>query len=156
LLLRRIGIELYEKYPVYLDRSVRSYALKLVHPSTILMESLDCMAGCVSNKLKHEILYLQTMLGFYWALFAERATGLTVREQVFSPGASGLTFFILAVLVFAYASLIPIMNGESTDARSWGPFNARAERWNGRLAMIGFAALIIDEMFRGSPVFPMY
>lgn len=75
-------------------------------------------------------------------------------EQLFKPGQTGLVFFVALVQIFAYASVVPIMNGESTDARSWGrPFNARAEQWNCRLAMIGFAALIIDEMFRQSPVF---
>ncbi|CAM6085505.1 unnamed protein product [Calypogeia fissa] len=93
------------------------------------------------------------MLGFAWAFFAEKATGLTVMEQLFAPGAVGLPFFIVMVQLFAYASVVPIINGESTDARKWGPFNARAERWNGRLAMIGFAALIVDEMIRQSPVF---
>ncbi|BBN05677.1 hypothetical protein MPTK1_3g15090 [Marchantia polymorpha subsp. ruderalis] len=88
------------------------------------------------------------MLGFVWALSAEKWTGLTVIEQIYNPTTSGLVFFVGAVQVFTYASMIPIMNGETTDARSWGPFNARAERWNGRLAMIGFAALIVDEMIR--------
>ncbi|CAM6106293.1 unnamed protein product [Calypogeia fissa] len=93
------------------------------------------------------------MLGFVWAFLAEKATGLTVAEQVFSPGTTGQIFFIAMVQVFAYASLVPIINGESTDARSWGPFNAKAERWNGRLAMIGFAALLIAEFVRQGPVF---
>ncbi|BFI30468.1 hypothetical protein MPTK2_3g12510 [Marchantia polymorpha subsp. ruderalis] len=92
------------------------------------------------------------MLGFVWALCAEKLTGLTVMEQISNPATSGLIFFVGAVQIFTYASLIPMMNGESTDARSWGPFNARAERWNGRLAMIGFAALIIDEMIRQGPL----
>ncbi|BFI10619.1 hypothetical protein MPTK1_3g15970 [Marchantia polymorpha subsp. ruderalis] len=92
------------------------------------------------------------MMGFVWALCAEKLTGLTVMEQIFNPATSGLVFFVAAVQLFTYASMVPIMNGESTDARSWGPFNARAERWNGRLAMIGFAALLIDEMIRQGPL----
>ncbi|KAG6557072.1 hypothetical protein Mapa_000998 [Marchantia paleacea] len=92
------------------------------------------------------------MIGFVWALCAEKLTGLTVMEQIFNPATSGLVYFVGAVQIFTYASMIPIMNGESTDARSWGPFNARSERWNGRLAMIGFASLLIDEMIRQGPL----
>jgi len=93
------------------------------------------------------------MLGMVWAFFAEKATGLTVVEQLFNPTTSGLVYFVGAVQLFTYASLVPIMNGESTDARSFGPFTARAERWNGRLAMLGFLSLVITELIRGMPVF---
>nr|AAK59377.1 early light-inducible protein ELIPB [Syntrichia ruralis] len=93
------------------------------------------------------------MLGIVWAFFAEKATGLTVIEQLTAPGQTGLPAFIGAVQLFTYASLIPIFNGESTDARSFGPFTARAERWNGRLAMLGFFSLIVTELFRTVPVF---
>jgi hypothetical protein len=50
---------------------------------------------------------------------------------------------------------VPIMSGESTDARSFGPFTARAERWNGRIAMLGFLGLVIVEAFTHSAVFGM-
>jgi hypothetical protein len=93
------------------------------------------------------------MLGMVWAFAAEKATGLTVAEQLFNPATSGLVYFVGAVQLFTYASLVPIMNGESTDARSFGPFTARAERWNGRLAMLGFLALVVTELIRGVPVF---
>ncbi|KAG0556898.1 hypothetical protein KC19_11G087100 [Ceratodon purpureus] len=93
------------------------------------------------------------MVGLVWAFLAEKATGLTVFEQLYTPGQTGLVFFVGAVQLFTYASLVPIMNGESTDARSFGPFTARAERWNGRLAMIGFLSLVVTEMFRHAPVF---
>jgi hypothetical protein len=93
------------------------------------------------------------MLGFVWAVVAEKMTGLTVLEQLFSPASAGLVYFVGAIQLLTYASLVPIMSGESTDARSFGPFTAMAERWNGRLAMIGFSALIVTELFTHSPVF---
>ncbi|MCO5564625.1 hypothetical protein L7F22_018290 [Adiantum nelumboides] len=92
------------------------------------------------------------MVGFVWALVAEKMTGLSVMEQLFNPATSGLLWFAGVVQLFTLASIIPFANGESTDARRWGPFNAKAERWNGRLAMVGFAALIIDEMIRQGPL----
>ncbi|KAH8943860.1 hypothetical protein BDL97_13G077500 [Sphagnum fallax] len=93
------------------------------------------------------------MLGFAWAVVAEKMTGLTVLEQVFTPGTTGLVYFLGAVQLFTYASLVPIMNGESTDARSFGPFTAKAERWNGRLAMIGFFSLIVTELYTHTAFF---
>lgn len=95
---------------------------------------------------------LQAMVGFVWALVAEKMTGLTVMEQLFNPGTSGALWFGAVVQLFTLASIIPFVNGESTDARRWGPFTARAERWNGRLAMIGFATLLVDEMIRQGPL----
>ncbi|KAI5079310.1 hypothetical protein GOP47_0004789 [Adiantum capillus-veneris] len=92
------------------------------------------------------------MVGFVWALAAEKLTGLSVMEQLFNPATSGLLWFAAAVQLFTLASVIPLAKGESTDTRRWGPFNTQAERWNGRLAMIGFAALIVDEMIRQAPL----
>jgi hypothetical protein len=74
------------------------------------------------------LLLLQAMLGFAWAVLAEKLTGLTVVEQVFNPDTLGLVYFLGVVQLFAYASLVPIMSGESTDARSFGPFTANTSR----------------------------
>lgn len=93
------------------------------------------------------------MVGLVWAVAAEEFTGRTVMEQLTAPGQSGLLYFLLAVQVLTYASLVPIMAGESSDARRFGPFTARAERWNGRMAMVGFFSLLVTEMFTHSAIF---
>ncbi|KAG0626393.1 hypothetical protein M758_2G122300 [Ceratodon purpureus] len=97
------------------------------------------------------------MVGFVWALVGEKITGLSVIDQVFSPGSTGLIWFLASVQILTYASLVPIFNAkESTDARSFGPFNAKAERWNGRAAMIGFFSLIVTEAFLQAPILKLF
>ncbi|KAL2643271.1 hypothetical protein R1flu_010858 [Riccia fluitans] len=92
------------------------------------------------------------MVGIVWAAIAERMSGLTVFDQLYTQG-TGLVFYVAIVPLIAYASIVPMLNGESTDARRFGPFTARAERWNGRLAMLGFLALLFTENYIHSPVF---
>lgn len=94
------------------------------------------------------------MVGFVWAVIGEKVSGLSVIDQVLSPGSTGLIWFLASVQILTYASLVPIFNAkESTDARSFGPFTAMAERWNGRAAMIGFASLLLTELFIQGPLF---
>ncbi|KAH7428051.1 hypothetical protein KP509_10G073200 [Ceratopteris richardii] len=112
-------------------------------------ESLFAVDGAAPETINGRM----AMLGFVWAYAAEKMTGLTVMEQLFNPSTSGILWFAAVVQLFTVASIVPFINGESTDARRWGPFNGKAERWNGRLAMIGFVALLIDELIRQTPVF---
>ncbi|KAL2632069.1 hypothetical protein R1flu_016755 [Riccia fluitans] len=92
------------------------------------------------------------MVGIVWAAIAEKMSGLTVFDQLYTQG-TGLVFYVAIVPLIAYASIVPMLNGESSDARSFGPFTAKAERWNGRLAMIGFLSLLLTESFIHAPVF---
>ncbi|CAM6099897.1 unnamed protein product [Calypogeia fissa] len=86
------------------------------------------------------------MVGMTWAFAAEVLTGLSVTQQ--TVGSTGLIWFLAVVPLFIWASFVPIFGwNESPDSRSFGPFNARAERWNGRAAMIGFVALLVTENF---------
>lgn len=94
------------------------------------------------------------MLGMVYAFFNEQYTGLTVGSQVgLGPGFAG---FLFIAQLFTWASLVPLASGLSPDSVKGGPFGifrAKAERWNGRLAMLGFTALLITEFYTRTPVF---
>lgn len=93
------------------------------------------------------------MVGIIWALVAEVVSGQSLVEQVTKGG--GFLWFLLVAPVFIWATFVPIFGrGESPDSRKSGPFNAKAERWNGRAAMIGFVSLLLTEqvLLKGAPL----
>ena len=87
------------------------------------------------------------MLAFVSALFAELSSGETVVSQ-FKDEPTGV---LLTFVLFASASLIPMIQGTTREA--FGPLTPKAEELNGRAAMIGFAALLIVEGVKGSALF---
>ncbi|KAI7836767.1 hypothetical protein COHA_009405 [Chlorella ohadii] len=88
-----------------------------------------------------------SMLAFVAALGAELASGEPVLRQLGEEP----TGVFLAVITFAAASLIPMLN--SAERKPFGPFTPAAEMLNGRAAMIGFAALLAVEAVRGTALF---
>merc|ERR1712113_815512 len=79
------------------------------------------------------------MLGFVAALGAEASSGETVFQQVGDATAPIAFAFVL----FAAASLIPILKGVKKEKLAF--FTPEAELLNGRAAMIGFALLLAIE-----------
>jgi len=59
---------------------------------------------------------------------------------------------ILAVFgTIILASIIPIVRKADLSKKGAGPFTPRAEVWNGRLAMLSFALLLLVEGFKAGP-----
>ena len=70
------------------------------------------------------------MVGFVSALAVEASRGGGLLEQAGSGG--GLAWFAATATVLSAASLVPLLRGESAEARSGGVMSADAELWNGR------------------------
>jgi len=87
------------------------------------------------------------MLGMLLAFIKELTTGQPVAEQLKAqPVPIAATFVIIII-----ASVIPVIRGADLDRKGAGPFTPRAEIWNGRLAMMAFATLLIVEGWKAGP-----
>lgn len=89
------------------------------------------------------------MLGFAAALFFELTTGKDVYQQVKDYPLVTIATFVL----FTSASWIPFLKGQSYNVKS-GPFTPALEVTVGRIAMIGFAGLVLNEAYLGHAFFP--
>ena len=80
------------------------------------------------------------MVGFVTALAVEAGRGDGLLSQLGSG--TGQAWF---------ASLVPLLQGESAEGRAGAIMNANAELWNGRFAMLGLVALAATEIITGAP-----
>ena len=89
------------------------------------------------------------MLGFVAALGAELSSGENLFQQIGdAPGPILITFVTIAI-----ASFVPLIEGMKPEAKQLGPFNAEAELYNGRAAMLGLVALGVVELVIGKAFF---
>ncbi|GJN24711.1 hypothetical protein PR202_gb12466 [Eleusine coracana subsp. coracana] len=89
------------------------------------------------------------MVGFVSALAVEASRGDGLLSQAGSG--SGLAWFVATAAILSVASLVPLLQGESAEAKTSGLMNANAELWNGRFAMLGLVALAVTEYITGAP-----
>ncbi|TVU41818.1 hypothetical protein EJB05_15370, partial [Eragrostis curvula] len=87
------------------------------------------------------------MVSFESAIAVEASHGDSQGGSV-----SGLALFAATAAVLSVASLVPLLQGDSAEARSGSFMSADAElwNWNGRFAMLGLVALAFAEYLTGS------
>jgi hypothetical protein len=88
------------------------------------------------------------MMGFIAAVGAEIASGEPVLRQ-WAEEPTGIAAFFLLIIA---GSLAPMFLGVQRK-ESFGPLSPNAEQFNGRAAMIGFAAMLILEQVNGRSLF---
>ncbi|KAL4858526.1 High molecular mass early light-inducible protein HV58 [Chlorella vulgaris] len=104
------------------------------------------------------------MLAFLGAAVVELATGRTLLEQAGSP--AGLAGAVALMAAVTAASLAPTLTGKVAPNRAFPSvkdsytdsqmplfWTALGETINGRVAMVGIVALVINELVRGAPLF---
>jgi len=89
------------------------------------------------------------MLGFAIAAFFELTTGKDVFQQVKDYPLITIATFV----VFISASWIPFAKGQAYNVKS-GPFTPALEVTLGRIAMLGFSGLVLNEAYLGHAFFP--
>jgi hypothetical protein len=89
------------------------------------------------------------MLGFAIAAFFELTTGKDVFQQVKDYPLITIATFV----IFISASWIPFQKGQAYNVKS-GPFTPALEVTLGRIAMLGFSGLVLNEAYLGHAFFP--
>jgi hypothetical protein len=87
------------------------------------------------------------MVGMLTAFIAELTTRQPVLVQIQKAPVLILGTFGLIIL----ASVIPVIRNADLNRKGAGPFTPRAEVWNGRLAMVSFATLLLVETWKAGP-----